>query len=109
LENAYSQLPNRAGRFAQVSGLKVEVDAKAPAGSRVVSVQVNGEPLDPEKRYKVASNNFLLAGGDNYAALGRGRVLIGPTDGKLMANEVMAYVRKQGAVNARTEGRVVIR
>ncbi|MFL5122576.1 MAG: bifunctional metallophosphatase/5'-nucleotidase [Microvirga sp.] len=109
LENGFSQLPNRAGRFPQVSGLKVEVDPKLPAGARVISIEVEGKPLDPAARYKVASNNFLLAGGDNYTALGRGRVLIGPTDGKLLANEVMVFVRRLGTVAARPEGRIVLR
>jgi 2',3'-cyclic-nucleotide 2'-phosphodiesterase (5'-nucleotidase family) len=109
LENGFSQLPNRAGRFPQVSGVKVEVDPKLPPGARVVSIEVDGKPFDPTARYKVASNNFLLAGGDNYTALGRGRVLIGPTDGKLLANEVMAYIRKLGTVAAKPEGRIVIR
>ena len=35
----------------------------------------------------------MLAGGDGYTAFGTGKVLIGDTDGKLMANDVMAYVR----------------
>jgi 5'-nucleotidase / UDP-sugar diphosphatase len=109
LENGFSQLPNRAGRFPQVSGLKVEVDPRLPAGARVIAIEVEGKPLDPTARYKVASNNFLLAGGDNYAALGRGRVLIGPTDGKLLANEVMVFVRRLGTVAARPEGRIVVR
>ncbi|MHB2165452.1 bifunctional metallophosphatase/5'-nucleotidase [Alsobacter sp. R-9] len=109
LENGVSQLENRAGRFPQVSGLKVEVDAKAPAGSRIVSVSVNGQPLDPAKLYKVASNNFMLSGGDGYTSLGKGKVLIGDTDGKLLANEVMTYVRKLQTVDAKTEGRIVIR
>ena len=68
-----------------------------------------GEPLDPAKRYKVASNNFMLSGGDGYTALGRGKALIGATDGKLMANEVMAYIRRLGTVEAKVEGRLVIR
>jgi 5'-nucleotidase/UDP-sugar diphosphatase len=109
LENGFSQLPDRAGRFPQVSGLKVEVDKEAPPGSRVVAASIAGAPLDPERRYRVGSNNFLLAGGDHYTALGRGRVLIGPTDGKLLANEVMAYVRRRGTVDAKVEGRIVIR
>jgi 2',3'-cyclic-nucleotide 2'-phosphodiesterase (5'-nucleotidase family) len=109
LENGFSQLPNRAGRFPQVSGLRIEVDPKLPAGARVVSIEIDGKPLDPAARYTVASNNFLLAGGDNYTALARGRVLIGPTDGKLMANEVMVHVRRLGTVSARPEGRIVIR
>jgi 2',3'-cyclic-nucleotide 2'-phosphodiesterase (5'-nucleotidase family) len=109
LENGVSQLEQRAGRFPQVSGLTFEVDPKAPAGSRVSNVKVNGEPLDPAKRYKVATNNFMLAGGDGYAAFTKGRVLIGATDGKLLANEVMAYVRRKGTVDAKVDGRIVIR
>ena len=109
LENGVSQLENRAGRFPQISGMKIEVDSKAPAGSRIVSVEVGGVPLDPAKKYKVASNNFMLDGGDGYTALGKGRVLVGKTDGKLLANEVMAYVRKAGKVEAKVEGRTVVR
>lgn len=109
LENGFSQLPDRAGRFPQVSGIKLEIDHRSPPGSRIVEARVGGEPLDPERRYRVSSNNFLLAGGDGYTALGRGRVLIGATDGKLLANEVMAYVRRHGTVEPRVEGRIVIR
>jgi 2',3'-cyclic-nucleotide 2'-phosphodiesterase (5'-nucleotidase family) len=109
LENGVSQLEQRAGRFPQVSGLKFEVDSKAPAGSRVSNVQVNGEALDPAKKYKVATNNFMLTGGDGYVPFTRGRVLVGTTDGKLLANEVMSYVRKKGTVDAKVEGRIVIR
>jgi 2',3'-cyclic-nucleotide 2'-phosphodiesterase (5'-nucleotidase family) len=109
LENGVSLLESRGGRFPQVAGLKVEFDARAPVGSRVVSVQVNGEPLDPARRYKVATNNFMLAGGDGYSAFGKGRVLIGPTDGKLLANEVMSFVRQRAPVEPRAEGRIVIR
>jgi len=109
LENGVSQLENRAGRFPQVSGLKFEVDSKAPAGSRVSNILVNGQPIDMAKTYKVATNNFMLTGGDGYTSFGKGKVLIGVTDGKLMANEVMAYVRKLGTVDTKVEGRIVIR
>ena len=89
--------------------MRVEVDHRAPPGSRVVGVRIGGEPLDPDRAYRVGSNNFLLSGNDGYTALTRGRVLIGATDGKLLANEVMAYVRRAGSVDARVEGRIVIR
>jgi 5'-nucleotidase/UDP-sugar diphosphatase len=109
LENGVSQLEQRAGRFPQVSGLRFEVDSKAAVGSRVSNVQVNGAPLDPAKKYKVATNNFMLTGGDGYAAFTKGRVLVGQTDGKLLANEVMAYVRKKGTVDSKVEGRITVR
>ncbi len=109
LENGVSQYEQKAGRFPQVSGLKFDVDPKQPVGSRIANVMANGEPLDPAKKYKVATNNFMLTGGDGYVAFTKGRVLIGLTDGKLLANEVMVYVRRKGTVDAKVEGRIVIR
>jgi 2',3'-cyclic-nucleotide 2'-phosphodiesterase (5'-nucleotidase family) len=109
LENGLSDLENRGGRFPHVSGMKVVADSRAPKGARVVSVEVGGRPLDPLARYKVASNDFMLRGGDGYGALGRGRALVGVTDGKLMANEVMVFVRRAGTVSPVVEGRIVIR
>lgn len=107
LENGVSQVDSRAGRFPQVSGMKVVYDAKAAAGSRIVSVEIAGKALDAAAKYKVASNDFMFGGGDGYSALGRGRTLIGKTDGTLMANVVMGYVRKLGKVESRIEGRIV--
>jgi 2',3'-cyclic-nucleotide 2'-phosphodiesterase (5'-nucleotidase family) len=102
-------LNERAGRFPQVSGLQLEVDGKAPSGARVVSVKVNGEPLDAERTYRVASNNFMLAGGDGYDALAQGKTVIGATDGALLANEVILYIQKLGTVVLAPEGRILIR
>lgn len=109
LENGVSQAEQRGGRFPHVSGLKIEVDIKQPVGSRIASVMVGDKPVDPAAKYKVASNNFMLTGGDGYSALGRGRTLIGVTDGNLMANEVMVFARRQGTITAKVEGRIVLR
>lgn len=109
LENGMSLYEARAGRFAQVSGMKYEADPKLPVGQRVTSVTIGDQPLDPNKSYKVAANEFILAGGDGYTSLGKGKMLIGLTDGKLMANEVMVYVRKLGQVTNTVEGRITIK
>lgn len=47
-------------------------DPTAAEGSRVTTVMVDGEELDPAKTYTVASNSFLLGGGDNFTAFGEG-------------------------------------
>jgi 5'-nucleotidase / UDP-sugar diphosphatase len=106
LENGLSQVENRQGRFPQVSGMVVTYDPRQPAGSRVVSVTIEGKPLDKLARYKVGSNDFMVKGGDGYGALGKGRVLIGGTDGKLLANEVMVYLKRLGTIDLRTQGRI---
>lgn len=108
LEQGVSQLGTGAGRFPQVSGITFIVDSRAPVGSRVSSVTVGDKPLDPAATYRVATNDFMLRGGDGYLALTHGKVIVAPAAGKLIANDVMAYVRKVGTVQAKPEGRIVI-
>lgn len=107
LENGFSQVENTAGRFPQISGMKVEYDRTKPAGSRVVSVIINGVPLDEAKTYSVATNDFMLRGGDGYAMMAGNTKPTVDSGGPLMASDVMVYVRKLGTVNAKTEGRIV--
>ena len=109
IENGLAPAPQGSGRFPQVSGLTFEADIKRPVGQRVVSISVEGKPIDEAANYTVASNNFMLAGGDGYTSLARGRTLIGLTDGKLMANEVMVYLRRLGTIDAKVEGRAILK
>ncbi len=97
------------GRFPQVSGINAEVDLKAPVGSRVTSVKINGEPLDPAKTYKLATNDFMARGGDGYRALTQGKSLIDVSASQLMASQVIDYIAKAGKVAPKVEGRVVLR
>ncbi|MCW2815779.1 MAG: hypothetical protein JWN84_3234 [Nocardioides sp.] len=50
----------------------VVADPEQPAGSRVVSVRINGEPLDPARTYTVSTLSFLATGGDNFRAFTNG-------------------------------------
>jgi 5'-nucleotidase len=110
LENGLSQ-PG-TGRFPQVAGLRMGVDLAAPAGQRLVSAEVlRGEragPLDPERAYRVATNNFLRLGGDGYAAL-RDRALESYDTGPLLEEVVAAYLGARQPLTPMTDGRIAIR
>ena len=106
LENGFSQVEKGAGRFPQVSGMEVVYDPSAEPGSRVSSVTVGGAPLDMDKLYSLATNDYVLGGGDGYAALGGGRILTNVGEGKLVANDVMAYIEAKGGANVGVEGRI---
>ena len=106
LENGVSQVEKGAGRFPQVSGIEFVYDPTAPAGSRIASVKINGTDLDPDAVYKVATNDYMLGGGDGYGALGGGNVLVNAGNGNLMANDVMEYVAGMGTVTSKVEGRI---
>lgn len=59
-----SAWPSSSRSYLQFGGVTVEYDLSQPAGSRVVSAKVQGEPLDLEKLYTVATNNYASA--SNY-------------------------------------------
>jgi 2',3'-cyclic-nucleotide 2'-phosphodiesterase (5'-nucleotidase family) len=70
LEHGVARLDEPSGSFPQVSGLTFTYSRSAPAGARVKDVTVGGQPLDPQREYVVATNDFLVAGGDGYTAFG---------------------------------------
>ncbi len=49
------------------------LDPSRPAGSRVVSLTVDGAALDPAKTYTVSTFSFLAQGGDNFTAFTEGK------------------------------------
>ncbi len=106
LENGVSQVENTSGRFPQVSGMTVEADLAAAPGSRIKAVTVGGAPLDPATTYTLATNDFMARGGDGYDMFRDVPRLLGELDAKLMANDVMAHVRKMGEVAPKVEGRI---
>ena len=109
LENGFSQMESGAGRFPQVSGIVVEVDPSKAPGSRVVSVMIGGEPLDPAKTYTLATNDYMLGGGDGYTAFTKGKVLINAAAGSLMASDVIDFVTGMKEVSPAIEGRIIIK
>lgn len=107
LEHGVSKVEDKAGRFPQVSGLTFTYDPKLPSGTRVTSVTVGGQPLDPGKTYRVATNDYMLKGGDGYTALTRGRTVVDASGAVLMATMVMDYVEAKKTVAPKVEGRIV--
>ncbi len=66
LEYGFSGIESKEGRFPQVAGLTVTYSPGRKPGERVRTVRVAGEPIDPSRRYIVATVDFLAAGGDGY-------------------------------------------
>jgi 5'-nucleotidase/UDP-sugar diphosphatase len=109
VEHGLSNLREPTGRFPQISGMKVEADRAKPPGERLTALVVNGKDVTDGATFKLATNDYLTRGGDGYEVLSQARVLSGERDGKLIANDVMVYIRAQGIVSPKPEGRVLIR
>ncbi|MBU1355575.1 MAG: 5'-nucleotidase C-terminal domain-containing protein [Candidatus Edwardsbacteria bacterium] len=88
----------------QVGGLQMTYDTKKPVWKRVVSVTINGQPIDTAKVYKVVTNNFLGAGGGNYKIFQEGT---NREDTYIQMRQAMVdFVKKRSPVDARIEGRI---
>ncbi|XOV71234.1 MAG: choice-of-anchor I family protein [Verrucomicrobiota bacterium] len=90
MENAISRYPSLDGRFPQVAGIELEFDPNRPGISDQISlrhasrignltvIRASGERVELIKDFRVvgnldqtfflATNNFLLTGGDGYTA-----------------------------------------
>lgn len=95
------------GRFPQVSGVRFSFDSSRPAGSRVVNVSVNGQPLDSKRKYTLATTNFLaIDGGDDYVMLQRQRLLASPEQGQSDFDILRDAVARVKPVAPKLDGRI---
>ena len=110
LENGVSRVGlGSNGRFPQVSGLRFKFNLKFPVGSRVSDVEVfNGtsyEPIEPDRVYNVATNNFMRTGGDGYTVFRDNG--INPYDfGPPLEDAVMDYITVNSPISPMIEGRI---
>ena len=109
LENGASSAPEATGRFLHVSNIKFTIDTSKTAGERISDVMIGGVALDMGKTYTLATNDFMGRGGDGYRMLRGAKRLIDKDSAKLMANDVMAYIRAKGGVDTTIEGRITIK
>jgi 2',3'-cyclic-nucleotide 2'-phosphodiesterase (5'-nucleotidase family) len=106
LENGFSLAETGAGRFPQVAGMEIEVDLARRSGARVAAVTIAGEPLEPGRLYRLATNDFLARGGDGYAALRNAETIIDARDGDLIVNVVTDYLKASPRFAPRVDGRI---
>jgi len=123
LEHGLSGIDEEAGRFPQISGMKIIYDPVAPKGSRIRELLIEGRPVDPEREYRVATNDFMAAGGDGYKAFGeairsskdfeivggmmKGERVIYSDSGRWIRDVVTDTIRRKGRIAPKVEGRIV--
>jgi 2',3'-cyclic-nucleotide 2'-phosphodiesterase (5'-nucleotidase family) len=111
MENAVSRVPARDGRFPQIAGMTLEYDASNEGisdqtsleePSRVQSLVItradgtedvlveNGEVQgDLSRTFTVATNSFLLTGGDGYNALAAAAEEVGAVETELGERQIL--------------------
>ena len=107
LENGVSALPG-GGRFPQVSGFSFTFNPDAEEGSRIISINIDGQYLDlndDSTTFILATNNFIAAGGDAFTMFVDLPLILelGNLDEILMA-----YINEADLENLAIEGRIVV-
>lgn len=86
------------GGFPHFAGMNVlteeYIDEAGKTRWRVVSIEVNGSPIDAEKMYTLATNDFMAAGGDNYTMFGNYPTL---NEYSALDEALIKYISKVGA------------
>lgn len=100
LQHAARQPPGSGG-WLHVSGLTWGIQGGMPA-----NVMIGGKPLDQKRVYRVATNNFLAAGGDGYSVLQSGAKKY--DTGFLVADMVRQYISRKKQVAPQVEGRLKV-
>ncbi len=122
LEHGVSAVEKGAGSFPQVSGIKFIFDAKSEIGNRVKEIFVGDKPIEPDKEYFVATNDFLAAGGDGYTAFGetikssknyevtggiiKADNLVYSDHSRYLRDVVVDYIKMKGMIEPKIEGRI---
>ena len=104
LEHGVSLYPEPEGQFIQPGGLHLVFDPAAGPSGRVVSAHLaDGDVLQPDKIYTVATIEFIAAGGDGYKTMEKG------TNLKFYGGDAEAfvsYLETNPAITETPEGRV---
>ncbi|WP_031072777.1 bifunctional metallophosphatase/5'-nucleotidase [Streptomyces sp. NRRL S-118] len=96
-----AKLTNAGGtpdyNYDAVYGLTYEIDIARPAGSRIVNLSFEGEPLDPAARFVLAVNNYRASGGGAFPHVAAAQQLWANSDE--IRNTIIQWVQAKGTVD----------
>ncbi len=90
--------------LVQASGIQTEYDPSKAEGERIISINVNGEPLLDDKIYKIATYSYAATGGDGYDMLAKGKVTMGE---ETITNIIIDYFKNKDMVHVPDTGRQI--
>jgi 5'-nucleotidase len=98
--------PNQQTFLQVSSGFTYRYLLNAPAGRHVdpTSIKIRGRLVGPVDRVRVAANNFLVAGGDNFTVFEEGTAGVG---GDVDIDALVAYFRTKSPIRPGPQDRIV--
>uniref|UniRef100_UPI001969EE26 5'-nucleotidase C-terminal domain-containing protein n=1 Tax=Streptomyces sp. S5 TaxID=1456735 RepID=UPI001969EE26 len=83
--------------YDALSGVTYEVDVARPAGSRIVGLAFEGEPVAADARFVLAVNNYRASGGGAFPHVASAEQVW--TDPEEIRNTIIEWVREKGTVD----------
>lgn len=95
--------------FDIIDGVTYQVDLTQPSkytpkgelqnagASRIQNLSFNGQPVDPEQEFVVATNNYRGGGGGNFPEIGPDKVIFQAPDTN--RDVIVRYIVEQGTIN----------
>jgi 2',3'-cyclic-nucleotide 2'-phosphodiesterase (5'-nucleotidase family) len=109
LENGFSKYEDGAGRFPQVSGLKVTYtcNGTTPVITGMWKTPAGGPetPITPTDTVRIVTNDFMYTGGDGYTVFTQATDVQQPGDALL--DIVIAYITANSPVGPVVDGRII--
>lgn len=93
------------GRGLSIGGAKVVINRSRESGDRVVSIEIDGQPLDPAKTYRIATTDYLMEGNSGLMLLLRIPKNKVNYQGKLLRDALIEVFDPDKPLDIRTDGR----
>ena len=99
---------SRQRGILQVAGMEYSYRFKNKKDYQLLSARINNSDIIPDKLYKVATNNFLAEGGDNYIPFVRGENIKIIKSQRDVIRDAIASQSILAPIELKTDGRIIV-
>lgn len=106
LEHGVKLYPEKSSAFLQVGGISYYFNPKQKEGEKITNIQKEGKPLDLNKKYVVATNDYIASGGDEFPCFSKEPVL---KEFGNLESAVIEYIEYKKEISKNVDGRIGIK